>query len=263
MNRKSGMPDLAKLRKSAEQKLGKQLGESIKLSAPEASRIIQELQTHQIELEMQNDELRSAQEALEASRSKYVELYDFAPVGYFTVDARGLIREVNLTGAQQLGIAGRSLIETSFISFMEDSGDRRTYSAHRKEAFRTQARQICEVRLKKRGGPAFSAQLQSIAAENIDEKAGWIRTAVVDIEERKILETERERLIGELQAALSKLKVLKGLLPICAWCKSIRDDEGYWQQVDAYITTHTDTLFTHCLCPACAEKVSKDLPKNE
>ncbi len=70
----------------------------------ELRRVQEELEAQQIELELQNDELRRAREELEVSRNKYTELYDFAPVGYFTFDPGGLIREVNLTGAQLLGI---------------------------------------------------------------------------------------------------------------------------------------------------------------
>ncbi len=72
-----------------------------------------------------------------------------------------------------------------------------------------------------------------------------------DITEQKRLEEEQARLIAELQAALAKIKTLRGLIPICASCKKIRDDGGYWQQVEAYLSTHADLAFTHGLCPEC------------
>ncbi len=70
--------------------------------------------------------------------------------------------------------------------------------------------------------------------------------------ERKRVEKEREQLIHELQDALAKVRTLSGLLPICSSCKKIRDDEGYWNQLEAYIQEHSEAIFTHSLCPECA-----------
>lgn len=74
-----------------------------------------------------------------------------------------------------------------------------------------------------------------------------------DITERKTAEHERERLVAELQEALGQVKTLKGFLPICASCKNIRDDAGYWQQIESYLYQHSDVEFTHGICPACLE----------
>ncbi|MDA8078257.1 MAG: hypothetical protein M0Z79_04895 [Nitrospiraceae bacterium] len=70
---------------------------------------------------------------------------------------------------------------------------------------------------------------------------------------------ERSRLIGELQDAMAEVKTLSGLLPICAWCKNIRDDDGYWNKVESYIAKHTEAEFTHGICPECARKVYPEL----
>ena len=77
----------------------------------------------------------------------------------------------------------------------------------------------------------------------------------IDITDRKKAEQERERLVGELREALADVKALKGLLPICASCKNIRDDAGYWQQIETYLCDHADVEFTHGICPACLEKL--------
>ncbi|MBW1744032.1 MAG: PAS domain-containing protein [Deltaproteobacteria bacterium] len=77
----------------------------------------------------------------------------------------------------------------------------------------------------------------------------------LDITERKRAEQERERLIGELQEALAKVKTLSGLLPLCSSCKRIRDDQGYWQQIEAYIRDHSEAEFSHSVCPECAKKL--------
>jgi hypothetical protein len=76
-----------------------------------------------------------------------------------------------------------------------------------------------------------------------------------DITARKREEQERVKLIGELTEALGNIKTLKGLLPICASCKKIRDDHGYWQKVESYISDHTQAEFTHGICPDCLRRL--------
>ncbi len=76
-----------------------------------------------------------------------------------------------------------------------------------------------------------------------------------DITDRKATESEHERLIAELREALAQVKTLSGFIPICASCKNIRDDAGYWQQIEQYLGKHSDLEFTHGICPACLEKL--------
>lgn len=85
----------------------------------------------------------------------------------------------------------------------------------------------------------------------------------VDISERKAAEAERETLIGELRTALSEIRRLRGFLPICASCKKIRDDEGYWHQIESYIRDRADVDFTHSICPDCQEKLYPELFEDE
>jgi hypothetical protein len=80
-----------------------------------------------------------------------------------------------------------------------------------------------------------------------------------DITERKLAEGERERLIGELREALASVKTLTGLLPICASCKKIRDDQGYWRQVDDYLRAHVDVSISHGLCHDCAVRLYPEM----
>ena len=178
----------------SEKRKGREEAAGDRMTAVETPRLLHELQVHQIELEMQNAELRRAQEALELSRNTYAELYDFAPVGYFTIDAHGLIEGVNLKGAHLLGIERGLLLKRPFISFIEDAADREIFSKHREEVFQKQGNQTCEIRLKRKYGAPFYAQLQSIAKENIDGKTGDILTAIIDITEHKKAEEKIEHL---------------------------------------------------------------------
>src|SRR5439155_6634673 len=79
-----------------------------------------------------------------------------------------------------------------------------------------------------------------------------------DISLRKSLEGEREKLILELKNALTEVKTLSGLIPICGWCKNVRNDSGYWQSVEQYVHAHTEATFTHGICPECKEKFKAD-----
>ncbi|MCK9419977.1 MAG: response regulator [Nitrospirae bacterium] len=92
-----------------------------------------------------------------------------------------------------------------------------------------------------------------------------ILLVIEDITERKKTEQEREKLISELKDALDKVQQLSGMLPICASCKKIRDDKGYWKQIESYITEHSEAVFSHGLCPDCGKKAYEELErfKNE
>jgi PAS domain S-box-containing protein len=176
----------AELRRQAEERLRRNKADLRQpRSGKDAKRLVHELEVHQIELTMQNAELRRAQEELELSRNKYIELYDFAPVGYFTFDAKGLILEVNLTGAKMLGIERRGLVNKSFSSFIADTDGREIFSKHREDVIHKESSQTCEIRLKRKDGTAFWAELQSIAMENTEGHAGNIHTTIIDVTQHK------------------------------------------------------------------------------
>ena len=174
------------LRRQAEKRLR---AKKAKLPVPQSKetiqRLVHELEVHQIELEMQNAELRQAREELELSRNKYVELYDFAPIGYFTFDAQGRIKEVNLTGAKIIGVERQGLINKSFAGFIADADGKENFLKHCQTVIQKEGEQTCEIRLKKKDGTYFWARFESIAQENTEEKAGDIWTMIMDITEHR------------------------------------------------------------------------------
>jgi PAS domain S-box-containing protein len=87
-----------------------------------------------------------------------------------------------------------------------------------------------------------------------DAKTQRVFGVVQDITDRKRIEADRERLIGDLQQAIQDIKTLSGIVPICAHCKKIRDDRGYWEQVEAYVGKHTEAEFSHGICPQCLDR---------
>ena len=100
-------------------------------------------------------------------------------------------------------------------------------------------------------GRAIWVRENTRAVRDGDGRVLYYEGSMEDITERKRAEEERERLIAELQGALDNVKTLRGLIPICAKCKKIRDDEGYWHEVEVYVRDHTEAQFTHGLCPDC------------
>lgn len=146
-----------------------------------------DLRNHQAQLELQNEELRAAQSELENSRDNYSELYDFAPVGYFTVDERGTVLEVNLTAARLLGIEQRDLINSPFSRFM-GADDGNTYYLHLRHVMETESKQSCELQLVRPDGSSFHGQLESLPVRNADGSVYRCRTVLVDVTERKKFE---------------------------------------------------------------------------
>jgi len=103
---------------------------------------------------------------------------------------------------------------------------------------------------------------------DIDNNPTGIIETFQDITPRRLLENEREKLIKELQLTMDKVKTLSGFLPICASCKKIRDDKGYWTQIESYIKDHSEAEFSHGICPDCATKlygnyINKDKDHNK
>jgi diguanylate cyclase (GGDEF)-like protein/PAS domain S-box-containing protein len=144
--------------------------------------LLHELRVHQIELEMQNEALRQAQLTLEESRDRYVDLYDFAPVGYLTLIPGGMISEINLPGASLLGVERLKLLQRRFAPYVA-SGDRDRWDLFLLGVFRQGGRQQCEVSLKRNDGSPFPAQLDCLLKMSGDQAS--VRITFTDITERK------------------------------------------------------------------------------
>ena len=180
---KTASTDPSELRRRAEDRLEAEQTETGRRKTDDTERLYHELAAHQIELEMQNEELRNALVQIEESRTRYSELYDFAPVGYLTLDENGLVLEANLTISRQLGIV-RSRLVGSPLSVYIVTADRGALYSHLRSVFKDKTHKSCEVRFMKAGGGCCHALLETILVEDAGDNRRF-RTAVTDITERK------------------------------------------------------------------------------
>lgn len=116
-----------------------------------------------------------------------------------------------------------------------------------------------EMQFQRKNGVAmtglFSAEMFVMNGER------YVVSSINDISDRKLLEEDRERLVRELQEALASIKTMSGLVPICANCKKIRDDRGFWNQLEQYLTEHSDATFSHGICPECLQREFPEIHK--
>ncbi len=183
-----------------------------------AGELLHELHVHQIELEMQNEELQRAQFALEESRDRYMDLYEFAPVGYFTLTSKALISEVNLTGATLLGEERGKLLKSSFARFVTNAdGDR--YHRFIGNVLQHGKRETCDLALRRGDGSVIQAQLDCVRVAAGDESS-TVRLALTDI-------TGRKRAEAELRVAATAFESQEGMLVTDAATSILRVNQAF------------------------------------
>src|SRR5262245_43734577 len=195
--RSSGRQRLQTLRQSAEELLRSSPRDFSKIVLNDIQAIVHDLQVHQIELEMQNEDLRRAQLELTESRDRYSDLYEFAPVGYLKLDEKGRIIESNLTAAAMLGLVRKDLVGTIF-RFVGDASKNNCYF-HLQAVFAGEEKQVCELDLKKKDGTLLAVRLESIIQRSAAAGMSRCRTAVIDITDVVAARQELERMNEDLE----------------------------------------------------------------
>ena len=183
----------AELRRQAEakvNKLSKKTAQAPETNA-EIQRLVHELEVHQIELEMQNDELLQARMQLESTLNMYVELYAFAPAGYFTLTRDGKIRHCNLTGAKLMGMGLNELKGRRFNIFISPES-RPTFNTFLDKVFTSQNKEMCEVALQRNGSAPLWVRIIG-AYETSEGLAGLCYAIVIETTERKPAKEEVKR----------------------------------------------------------------------
>jgi len=204
MNKKKNTPAYAaELRALAEARLEDKSSRSASKghgTAEESQRLVHELQVHQIELELQNEELQKARAELEAGLKRYSDLYDFAPMGYLTLDNDGAIQKVNLTGARLLGMERSRLVGVRFGRFVAPEG-LPTFNALIEQVSQSQARQVCDVAICPEKSAPFWVHLEAVASVN-----GSVAVVFSDVTERKKTEKIRQESEARLHEAGEALR---------------------------------------------------------
>jgi len=223
-----------KLREKAEARLQSETPGLQEFSLEEKNVLIHELQVHQIELEMQNDALRQNQISLEEANRKYSDFYDFAPVGFLTLDESGLIREVNLTAASQLGVTRRHLIDKPFRFFIEVE-DRNRLHLYLRRVFQEPGPHACEIKLQRPDGGSFFAHVDSLTVTDISG-ARVCRTSITNISDLKQAEQKlqtSERLFASFVGRLPSVAVIRDLegrylFANSAWEQAFQKSRAEW-----------------------------------
>jgi PAS domain S-box-containing protein len=162
------------------------------------------------------------------------------------LDFNGYFRRLNPAWERALGFTRAELMAKPFIEFVHPDDRERTLAQNGSVRDGSQALGF-ENRYRCRDGSY--RWLRWNAAPDIGQSV--IYSVARDITEAKRADVERERLVAKLQAALAEVRTLQTILPICAYCRKIRDDENYWHTVEAYVAAHTNARFSHGICPTC------------
>jgi PAS domain S-box-containing protein len=200
MNRKPKLAAaVAELRHRAEARLKKQpgrpraAGSSTRPLPATPQRLLHELQVHQVELEMQNAELQASRDRMEVLLEKYTDLYDFAPVGYFSLEEQGRILEVNLTGAALLGVERSRLIDRRLSRFVA-AASRPDFQAFLGRVFAGAEKHVCEAALETEAGGRFWANIHGIGSSAARGPRKWCLVAVSDITSLKQAQATQRQL---------------------------------------------------------------------
>lgn len=232
-----------------------------------------ELQRVNTQLREEIEERKQAEQALANSERRLTDIIEFLPDPTWVIDTDGKVIAWNraverITGIDKKNMIGRGgyayalpfygeprpmLID---LALRRDAHWEKDYLSLKEEAGVLVASESFHPSME--GGGRYFASTASRLYDAQENVIGSIES-IRDITAAKRLEKERERLIGELQGAIAKIRTLSGLLPICASCKKIRDDKGYWNQIETFIRDHSEAEFSHGICPDCARKLYPDL----
>jgi PAS domain S-box-containing protein len=200
-------------------------------------------------------ERKRIEEALRESEERYRTAIEYSNDGMAIV--RGDLHVfVNQKFVEMFGYDKSEEILGKPLSMFVHPGDLK-----RVEAFRELASSKYECRVIRKDGKQVDVEVSLTKTVYRGETVSLAYFR--DITERKRTEEEREKLIHQLQDALANIKTLRGLLPICASCKKVRDDKGYWNQIESFVRDHSEAEFSHGICPDCMNKLYPDFADNE
>ena len=239
------------LRRRAEERLGEEPEKNHGFDQKSSESLIHELRVHQIELEIQNDELRRVQRIVEENRKRYFDLFDTAPVGLVILDDTGIVKQFNRAFFEMIDQEALRSFNRGFADLLCEP-DAEVFRARFKAILKNPRDKQLEVRLKLEEDEVRHVLLRSAfnekpAAGPQEKDAGELIFTVEDISKQKQLE-------DELTSALDRLQILNKLLPICRQCNKIKKDNGTWERLTDHIQESTDKDHSQSVCPACSGK---------
>ena len=202
-------------------------------------------------------ERKQVEEALRKSEELYTKLLATIPDIAVRTDTTGQILFINEAGLKMSGYAHTEILGNNMLSYIAPEDRERAFK--NMMLMFEQSINPVEYHLLRKDGSKLLVEVNGNILKNEDGSPYGLVFICRDITKRKRAEEERENLISELEKALSEVKKLSGLIPICASCKNIRDDKGYWNQIESYIKEHSDVEFSHGICPECMKKLYPDI----
>ena len=229
----------AKIFRQAEARLRATKRDVAAMPVKDVQQLVHELQVHQIELDMQNKELRRVQAELEAARDRYVDLYDFSLAGHLTLDTHGKIAEANLRAGTLLGINRKELIGQPLARFITRD-DQNTFHRHCQDALRTGTRQICEVQVREETGASRWIYFESLALQDGPGRTTHWRTALLDITARKRVEEALRRSEGRFRTMFAQAPI--GIARIDSLTGQIHEVNSTYAQIVGRTTEEMRSL---------------------
>ena len=220
----------------------------------------EELQNRIRQLEEELIRSKQVAEALRKEEEKYRNILESIQEGYFELDVDANYTFVNDANCRFLGYTREELIGMNARQHSPSQENfEKLVKAYTRLYLTGEPIESLEVEASRKDGTKVFYETSVTLRKNSKGNPVGFRGVSRDITERKKMEKEREKLIEELQKAISEVKQLSGLLPICASCKNIRNDEGYWEQIEVYIKDRSETEFSHGICPECEKKLYPEL----
>ena len=198
---------------------------------------------------------KRAEEMITESEQRYRSLFEDSRDAIYTSSRDGIILDANEAALELFGYSRSELIGMHIGEIYVARDDRRKFQQEIED--KGSVRNF-EVLLRKKDSSIMNCLYTSSIRKSAQGEIIGYHSIVHDITELKRIEEERQDLIEELRLALENIKTLRGLVPICASCKKIRDDKGYWNRIEEYIEAHSEAVFSHGLCPECQKRLEEE-----
>jgi PAS domain S-box-containing protein len=213
------------------------------------------------ELEAEIVQGREREKIIQKSLERYKELVEMLPETVYEMDLTGKLTFVNQRSYERFGYTQEDFekgLNAFSMIIPEDWNNARENIAK----IIGGGKGPNEYTALRKDGTTFKAKFYSSVIYDEDNPVG-LRGFIIDITELKEVEDALRKEHNALLKTMSEVKILRGLIPICSVCKKIRDDKGYWNQIESYIRDHSEAQFSHGICPPCAEKLYGHLIKSE